>query len=97
MKAKMQQKSQTKAKSDVECSVCQFAVGQLETYISSTSTEAEIEQYLNQICSMVGPFQSQCMQVVQDVPQYVDLLIKNENPLLVCTQVGACSSPVGKH
>jgi len=96
MQLKMARQNKIKSAGDTECSICVFAVGQLENYISEDSTEEEIEQYLDQICSMLGPFESQCMQIVQNVPQYINTLFATENPQLVCTQAGVCVAPPPK-
>jgi len=85
-----------KAKQGPDCSICIFAVGQIEDYIASNATETEIENALNQACSLLGPFQSQCEALVVNLPQYIAQLEKAEDPTTICTQVGLCTSKVHK-
>jgi saposin len=80
-----------------DCSICVFAVGQIEDYIASNATETEIMNALNQACALLGSFQAQCNAIVQNVPAYIAQLEKAEDPTTICTQVGICTSAPKTH
>jgi len=85
------------AKADPNCAICTFVVGEVEDYIASNATETEIEQALNNACALLGSFQAQCEQLVQDLPAYIAQLEKAEDPTTICTQVGLCGSRPKTH
>jgi len=81
-----------KVSQGADCSICIFAVGQVEDYIASNATESEILDALNQACSLLGSFQAQCKSIVSNIPAYIAQLEKAEDPTTICTQVGLCTS-----
>jgi len=95
-KKKVAAKLRTKraAEQNADCSICVFAVGQIEDYIASNATETQIENELNVACGFLGSFQAQCQAVVANLPAYIAQLEKAEDPTTICTQVGICTSNV---
>jgi len=65
----------------------------VEQYLAEAATEAEIEQKLDQLCSLLpSVFQGQCTSLINDyLPQMIQSVIAKENPLAVCTSIGICS------
>jgi saposin len=94
---KLQSNLAKKVKGGADCSICVFAVGQIEDYIASNATETQIMNDLNQACALLGSFQAQCNAVVQNVPAYIAQLEKAEDPTTICTQVGICTSATQTH
>jgi saposin len=81
-----------RANLDVNCEICEFAVGQIESYIATNATETQIENALNQACALLGSYAATCRQVVADVPQYIAELEQAQPPNVICTEVGVCTS-----
>jgi len=74
-----------------DCSICVFAVSQVEDYIASNATETEIETDLNKACGLLGSFTQQCLALVKNLPTYIASLEKAEDPTTICTQCGICT------
>jgi len=78
---------------NAQCSTCEALVGIIEQFVENNASISEIEQYLEQLCSLVPAFQTVCDQLVTTgIPQIVHWLQQNESPQQVCTQLGLCSS-----
>ena len=77
-------------KDPTQCAICTFAVGQVESYLSSNATETEIENALNQACMLLGPFTPECNQIVAQLPAVIADLEESEPPQVACTQLGLC-------
>jgi len=78
----------------IECSLCQAAVGYAEAYVTSNTTEQELENLLDKAC-VIFPNSTQqlCDGIVNTlVTDGFQLIINDEAPSVVCTQVGLCSS-----
>ncbi|GAM27415.1 hypothetical protein SAMD00019534_105910 [Acytostelium subglobosum LB1] len=81
------------------CDLCKYLVSQVERYIqdNSTTTHDQILGYLSQDCTVLGPWQDDCLA---EVKLYGSGLIDNvldskENPQIVCSKVGACTALYG--
>eukprot|EP01092_Planopodium_desertum_P012668 TRINITY_DN599_c0_g1_i2.p1 TRINITY_DN599_c0_g1~~TRINITY_DN599_c0_g1_i2.p1 ORF type:complete len:101 (+),score=20.04 TRINITY_DN599_c0_g1_i2:75-377(+) len=75
----------------VECTICEYITQYAEQYISSSSTEAEVEALLDEACNLLGPLSSECSALVNTyLPELVQLLIQDEPPQVICEQVNLC-------
>jgi len=75
------------------CGICETVILYVEQYLAEAATEAEIEQKLDQLCSLLpSVFQGQCTSLINDyLPQMIQSVIAKENPLAFCTTIGVCS------
>eukprot|EP00761_Pharyngomonas_kirbyi_P011302 gb/GECH01011327.1/.p1 GENE.gb/GECH01011327.1/~~gb/GECH01011327.1/.p1 ORF type:complete len:398 (+),score=74.98 gb/GECH01011327.1/:1-1194(+) len=82
--------------SNVECSLCEFVIGEAERFITNTSNEKNIERVLDHICDVL-PKQSEsfCKSLVnQYTPELINY-IKSQYPAdVICKKIGLCDSSV---
>lgn len=77
------------------CGQCEMIVALIEQWISSSSTEQQIEQYLQAVCNQLsGSLAQMCNGLVQNLPQIISWIESSENATTVCTQLGQCGSSV---
>jgi saposin len=75
------------------CSMCEALVGFVEGYLSQNDTQAQIQKQLDQLCSLTGPYEQICDNLVaQYLPQLIQYVEGKETPQAACTKVGVCSS-----
>jgi len=76
------------------CSPCEGVIAMIESYITENTTETQILQALESLCNLIpGDWGQQCMQAIADNgPALIQQLINAENPTIVCTQLGLCTS-----
>jgi len=75
------------------CSVCELVVTYIDSFLKSNASEEEIIQQLDQVCSLLGPLESQCDQFVAlYVPQAIQWILNGETPSVFCSQVGLCAA-----
>jgi len=80
---------------DGNCDICIQVVGLIENWVESNYTEQEIQQYLDQVCSLIPGFSQVCDQVVQYGLSYIIQWIQNdENATDICAQLGLCGNRV---
>jgi saposin len=76
-----------------ECQACQTILGTIETWVENNATEAQIQTYLQALCSNVPDFAAVCDIVIDYGLPYVISYIQNDgNPDTLCTLLGLCSS-----
>jgi len=77
-----------------DCSVCEFVMGYVETQLANNNTEQNIEKVLDDVCQIVpSAFRAQCVSLInQYTQQLIQLLLNQESPTVICTQIGLCSS-----
>jgi len=74
------------------CAVCQVVVTTVEKMIASNATETEIIQTVDQICTLLDS--SDCYAfIAQYIPDLIQWIEDNEQPLEFCTAVGVCTPP----
>jgi len=77
----------------IPCSICQIAVGYVETWVAENATEQVIIQRLNAICSDLGPLQPECSSFVAIyVPKLIAWIENNQDPDTFCKEVRLCTS-----
>jgi len=80
----------------VDCSICQFVVSYIDGFIAQNqnATDEQIEQAIEKVCNLLGPYSSQCDAIVQDeVPDIVEWLA-DMTPTEVCQQLNQCSAAI---
>jgi len=87
-------KKAKKVNGAIECSLCQAAVGYAEAFVSTNSSEAEVEALLDKACNIFpNSTQQMCDGIVNTlVTDGFQLIVNDEPPSVVCTQVGLCTS-----
>ncbi|EFA82670.1 saposin B domain-containing protein [Heterostelium album PN500] len=84
-------------KNDVECSLCNYLVGKIESYLGLNINETQIVALLDNDCNELGPLASTCQNFVSIyAPQIINSIINDENPITICTDLGVCSSKAAK-
>ena len=75
------------------CGICEAIVGFVESYVEQNKTVVEIEQNLDSLCKLTGPYEAECKALVAAyTPQFVHWVEQKETPANVCAQVGVCAS-----
>lgn len=87
--------SGTSEKSDPspECILCQYVVREIKQMIGTNTTEEQIIQALEKVCSyMPEKYTKQCKQFVDTYGHMIiELLIQEMDPEAVCVQIGLCT------
>jgi saposin len=79
-------------KNDGTCDLCKFGVSQIEAWIASNTTEKSIQQRLTLICSLLPVFKSECLNLVDQVPQIIQQLEQQYSPDVICQMLKLCAS-----
>jgi saposin len=76
----------------VECSLCKYVVGYVDTVIQNNKSEAAIESALEKVCTILPPsLKTKCTQfVVTYGPVLVQLIERYATPEQVCNALKAC-------
>lgn len=78
-------------RNDAKCTLCEWAVKLMDAWLERNQTEQEIRQKLDQACSTMGPFSSECAMFVDDYfMPLLEALIQHEDPDTLCTQLHIC-------
>merc|ERR1711910_316281 len=81
---------------DLTCSICVDVVTDLDNFITSDTTEQQIVEFVEQICSALGSIlpdlEATCKALVEaQLPAIIDGLVEqNLNPQEVCNSIMAC-------
>ncbi|KAJ4459565.1 putative Proactivator polypeptide [Paratrimastix pyriformis] len=80
----------------LECTVCQFIMSELESFLTQAKTEEEIVKAVEQVCSRLPGFiQGPCHDLIEQYgPEIIQLLVDKENPQTICTQIKLCNKSV---
>jgi len=74
------------------CQLCQWIVSAGEAWLSDGHNEAEISNFLQQVCNFFNQYAAQCQQLVAVyTPKVVEMLVENYTPPYICGQIGGCS------
>jgi len=80
------------AQSSSGCQLCQWIVSAGEAWLSDGHNEAEISNFLQQVCDFFNQYAAQCQQLVAVyTPKVIEMLVENYTPPYVCGQIGGCS------
>merc|ERR1712098_943930 len=83
-------------KNDLACSICVDIVTDLDNFITSDTTEQQIVEFVEQICSALGAILPDLVAtrnalVESQLPAIIDGLVNdNLNPQEVCNAIAAC-------
>jgi saposin len=77
---------------DTMCSICELVVNLVEEYVAENATQSEIEQDLDQMCSLIPGYSADCLALVkQYLPQIIQWVVNKEDPLTFCSETGFCT------
>jgi saposin len=76
----------------VECALCKYVVGYVDTVIQNNKSEAAIEAALEKVCTILPhALNSSCVQFVETFgPTLVQLIEKYGTPEAVCAALKLC-------
>eukprot|EP00092_Neocalanus_flemingeri_P074826 GFUD01092590.1.p2 GENE.GFUD01092590.1~~GFUD01092590.1.p2 ORF type:complete len:116 (-),score=41.96 GFUD01092590.1:33-344(-) len=83
-------------KNDLTCSICVDVVTDIDNFLTSDTTEQEIVEFVEQICSALGAIlpdlEATCKALVESqLPAIIEGLVEgNLNPQEVCNSILAC-------
>jgi len=74
------------------CTLCEYAIQELDNMLEDKSNEEEIKQSLDILCNQLSlPVKKQCIKMVGEyTDQIIDLFIKEYTPEMVCTELSLC-------
>jgi len=85
------------ARNDLLCNICLDIVTDIDSWITSDTTEDQIVDWLHMICEKLGELLSPDLVATCDlvlgsqIPNIIDGLVEqNLNPDQVCQMIGAC-------
>jgi len=78
-----------------DCAICQQIVSFVENWVENNSSIADIEQYLEIVCTLApDTWQQPCDALVDyGVEEVIEWIQENENATTLCSQLNLCSSP----
>eukprot|EP00794_Sanderia_malayensis_P012658 gene12658-13958_t len=80
-------------KSGEFCPICKMGVTYVDNLLKNNSTETEITAELEQICSVMGSYQTMCKQYMSTyLPLVFKFLAQELSPDLVCKELGLCTA-----
>jgi len=89
----------SKPADDPNCDICRTLIFAIEGWMADNKTETTIENDLEKyFCTFAGPFTTVCDSIaVVGVPTLVNWIETNENPTVVCQQLGLCAVSRNNH
>ncbi|XP_071952140.1 uncharacterized protein [Antedon mediterranea] len=76
-----------------ECVLCEFVMQELDTILSENSTEQEIINALEKVCSLLpNTLQDDCDSLVKQYGPEIIELLKSQSPDTICTSIGLCGA-----
>jgi len=79
-----------------DCGECQQIVATIENYVTSNQSEQTVEEYMETVCKLIPQWTSICGSGISgELPEIMDMIAAEENPLAICTSVGYCVAPKG--
>jgi len=83
----------TSAMAGTECDVCQYVVGEMETYLNGNSTLTEIETFVEKICGMYPSYETTCQHLIKTyLPTVIEKLEADFTPEMICKDIHFCSA-----
>jgi hypothetical protein len=75
------------------CTMCEYAVGEVDKMIENKKNEAEIKDALDRICYMLtAPIKSECVDFVNRyTDRIIDLFVSEYTPQEICAEIGLCN------
>jgi len=76
-----------------DCATCELVINFIEGYVENNSTESQILQVLDSVCSLFPSYATTCDAIAdQGLAQIIAWIQQNESPQTICTQLGLCTS-----
>ncbi|KAM4729251.1 prosaposin isoform 2-T2 [Anableps anableps] len=77
------------------CAICEFVMKQLESMLEDHSTEEEVVQAVEKVCTLLpSSLSAQCKDLIETYGQaIIELLVQQADPKTVCTVLGLCNDP----
>lgn len=81
---------------DLECTVCNFFINQIEQLISLNKSLTEIENILSDVCThLTGSWETVCQTIVHsDIPLIIKYIEDQLPSSVICTTLGLCPSSI---
>eukprot|EP00762_Andalucia_godoyi_P002373 ANDGO_02749.mRNA.1 hypothetical protein DICPUDRAFT_57722 len=78
--------------SDGLCHPCEDLVTLLESFVTASTTETDIEKFVDLVCPFIPKAdQAVCpAMIAQMAPIILESLVRKENPTVVCTAIRLC-------
>ncbi|KAM9803877.1 prosaposin [Neosynchiropus ocellatus] len=75
------------------CAICEFVMKQLESMLEDESTEEEVIQAVEKVCTYLpSSLTAQCQDLVETYGKaIIDLLVQQADPKSVCTVIALCN------
>jgi len=77
------------------CTLCEYAIGEVDKLITDKKNEEEIKSALDRICyELSNPIKDKCLEMVNTyTDEIIDMFIAEYTPQEVCAQLGLCDEP----
>ncbi|XP_033835794.1 prosaposin [Periophthalmus magnuspinnatus] len=81
------------------CAICEFVMKQLEAMLEDETTEEEVIQAVEKVCTMLpSSLTAQCQDLIETYGKaIIELLVQQADPKTVCTVLALCSGSSGKY
>ncbi|XP_041866997.1 prosaposin isoform X2 [Melanotaenia boesemani] len=75
------------------CAICEFVMKQLETMIEDQTTEEEVIQAVEKVCTLLpSSLTAQCKDLIETYGQaIIELLVQQADPKTICTVLALCN------
>ncbi|XP_047207356.1 prosaposin isoform X1 [Girardinichthys multiradiatus] len=75
------------------CAICEFVMKQLESMLEDHTTEEEVVQVVEKVCTFLpSSVSAQCKDLIETYGQaIIELLVQQADPKTVCTVLGLCN------
>ncbi|TSN48512.1 Prosaposin [Bagarius yarrelli] len=85
-------KKLVRARDSPQCAICEFVMKELESMIQDQTTEDEVVQAVEKVCSILpSTLSAQCKDLIETYGQaIIELLIQEADPKTVCSLLGLC-------
>ena len=77
------------------CTLCEYAIGEVDKLITDKKNEEEIKNVLDRICyELSTPIQKECLKMVNTyMDEIIDMFVSEYTPQEVCAELGLCKEP----
>lgn len=84
--------SQDYPTADPMCTLCEYAIKELDDMLEDKQNEAEIKSGLDVLCQQLSlPVKKQCLKMVDEyTDMIIDMFVKEYTPEMICTELSLC-------
>ncbi|XP_058241649.1 prosaposin isoform X2 [Hemibagrus wyckioides] len=85
-------KKMVRARDSPQCAICEYVMKELERIIQYQTTESEVVQAVEKVCSILpSTLSAQCKDLIETYGQaIIELLLQEADPKTVCSILGLC-------